>query len=93
MTIPFNFGNIWTDKYMKEINYKDLKFNPFNLIGDEWMLVTAGNKQSGCNTMTASMICLFISFTKSDMHDVAETLSYLFANVLPNPNDVARRSN
>ena len=26
------------------------------------------------------------------MHDVAETLSYLFANVLPNPNDVARRS-
>ena len=31
-----------------------MKFNPFNLIGDEWMLVTAGNKQSGCNTMTAS---------------------------------------
>ena len=39
---------------MKEINYKDMKFNPFNLIGGEWMLVTAGNKQSGCNTMTAS---------------------------------------
>ena len=39
---------------MKEISYKDMKFNPFNLIGDEWMLVTAGNKQSGCNTMTAS---------------------------------------
>ena len=39
---------------MQEISYKDLKFNPFNLIGDEWMLVTAGNKQSGCNTMTAS---------------------------------------
>ena len=27
---------------MKEINYKDMKFNPFNLIGGEWMLVTAG---------------------------------------------------
>ena len=39
---------------MKEINYKDMKFNPFNLIGSEWMLVTAGNKQSGYNTMTAS---------------------------------------
>ena len=39
---------------MKEISYKDLKFNPFNLIGGEWMLVTAGNEQTGCNTMTAS---------------------------------------
>lgn len=39
---------------MKEINYKDLKFNPFNLIGDEWLLVTAGNEKDGCNTMTAS---------------------------------------
>ena len=38
---------------MKEINYKDMKFNPFNLIGDEWMLVTAGDENS-CNTMTAS---------------------------------------
>jgi len=24
---------------MKVINYKDMKFNPFNLIGGEWMLV------------------------------------------------------
>jgi hypothetical protein len=29
---------------MKEINYKEMKFNPFNLIGGEWMLVTAGNQ-------------------------------------------------
>ena len=28
---------------MQEINYKDMKFNPFNLIGGEWMLVTAGD--------------------------------------------------
>ena len=27
---------------LKEVSYKDLKFNPFRLIGDEWMLVTAG---------------------------------------------------
>jgi len=39
---------------MKEISYKDLQFNPFNLIGDVWMLVTAGNPETGCNTMTAS---------------------------------------
>ncbi len=39
---------------MKETKYKDLKFNPFNLIGGEWMLVSAGNEISGCNTMTAS---------------------------------------
>lgn len=39
---------------MKEINYKEMKFNPFNLIGGEWMLVSAGSEQSGCNTMTAS---------------------------------------
>jgi len=39
---------------MKEISYKDLQINPFNLIGDTWMLVTAGNPETGCNTMTAS---------------------------------------
>lgn len=25
---------------MKEVSYKDLKFNPLNLIGGEWMLMT-----------------------------------------------------
>ena len=39
---------------MKEVNVKDLAFNPFTLIGHEWMLVTAGNEKRGCNTMTAS---------------------------------------
>ena len=49
---------------MKEINYKEMKFNPFNLIGGEWMLVTAGDENSSLqakrpkgravNTMTAS---------------------------------------
>ena len=39
---------------MKEISYEKMKFNPFNLIGGEWMLVSAGSEQSGCNTMTAS---------------------------------------
>ena len=38
---------------MQEISYKDLKFNPFNLIGGEWMLITAGDENSpnGCNLL------------------------------------------
>ncbi|MCI8455296.1 MAG: flavin reductase family protein [Lachnospiraceae bacterium] len=37
----------------KEIDIRELSFNPFTKIGSEWMLVTAGNEQ-GFNTMTAS---------------------------------------
>lgn len=37
----------------KEIDAKELKFNPFTKIGSEWMLITAGNKEK-FNTMTAS---------------------------------------
>lgn len=37
----------------KEISVKDLKDNPFRLIGEEWMLIAAGNKDA-CNMMTAS---------------------------------------
>lgn len=39
---------------MKEVSYKELKFNPFNLLGKEWMLISAGSEQTGCNTMTIS---------------------------------------
>ena len=38
---------------MKEISYKDLSFNPFTRISDEWMLISAGD-ENGYNTMTAS---------------------------------------
>lgn len=37
----------------KEIKPEEIKDNPFKLIGKDWMLVTAGNKDK-CNTMTAS---------------------------------------
>lgn len=37
---------------LKEIDLKELKFNPMTLIGKEWMLVSAGNEKS-FNTMTA----------------------------------------
>lgn len=43
-----------SDTIMNEVNYKNLKLNPFNLIGGEWMLISAGNEVTGCNTMTAS---------------------------------------
>lgn len=33
---------------------EDLKINPISLIGRDWMLITAGNKERGFNTMTAS---------------------------------------
>lgn len=37
----------------KEVDAKQLQFNPFTKIGKEWMLVTAGNGEK-FNTMTAS---------------------------------------
>ena len=37
----------------KEIKPEELKDNPFDLIGKEWMLITAGDERK-CNTMTAS---------------------------------------
>lgn len=38
---------------LKKVDVKDLKDNVFSLIGDEWMLITAGTAER-CNTMTAS---------------------------------------
>ena len=39
---------------MKEISIEQLKVNPVTLIGGEWALLTAGNKENGFNTMTGS---------------------------------------
>lgn len=38
---------------MKKIDPKSLNQNVFSLIGDQWMLITAGTAEQ-CNTMTAS---------------------------------------
>jgi flavin reductase (DIM6/NTAB) family NADH-FMN oxidoreductase RutF len=38
---------------LKEINIRDLQFNPFKLIGEEWMLISAGDENKH-NMMTAS---------------------------------------
>lgn len=40
-----------------------LKINPFDLIGKEWLLITAGNQK--CNTMTASWGGLGVIWNKS----------------------------
>lgn len=37
----------------KKVNINELMLNPFTLIGDEWMLITAGDEDKH-NTMTAS---------------------------------------
>lgn len=36
-----------------KVNVKDLQFDPIQMIGREWMLITAGDENQ-CNTMTAS---------------------------------------
>ena len=38
---------------LRPIDPKQITANPFSLIGDQWMLITAGNGEK-CNTMTAS---------------------------------------
>ena len=47
----------------KEIDIKSLQFNPFTMINDEWMLLSAGNKQK-CNTMTVSWGSLGVLWNK-----------------------------
>ena len=38
---------------MNKVDVKSLKLNPFTAIGEDWLLLTAGNKDNA-NTMTAS---------------------------------------
>ncbi|TFG63152.1 MAG: flavin reductase family protein [Spirochaetales bacterium] len=47
----------------KEIRPEDIKDNVFNLIGENWMLITAGT-QSSWNTMTASWGTLGVLWEK-----------------------------
>ncbi len=38
----------------KKLDVKDFNANPFTTIGQEWMLLSAGNEENGYNTMTVS---------------------------------------
>jgi flavin reductase (DIM6/NTAB) family NADH-FMN oxidoreductase RutF len=46
---PIPAGSQWVDKHIKEFSG-----SPSSRIGEEWMLITAGNTQGDWNTMTAS---------------------------------------
>ncbi|MBQ7386306.1 MAG: flavin reductase [Ruminococcus sp.] len=48
----------------KEIDIKELEFSPFEKIGKQWMLITAGNKEA-FNTMTASWGGLGVLWNKN----------------------------
>ena len=48
----------------KEIDIKELKMSPFEKIGKQWMLITAGNKEA-FNTMTASWGGLGVMWNKN----------------------------
>ncbi len=48
----------------KKIDISELSFNPFEKIGKQWMLLTAGNKDS-YNTMTASWGQLGVLWNKN----------------------------
>lgn len=48
----------------EKIDVKTLEGNPFAMIDDQWMLVTAGTKEK-CNTMTASWGTLGIMWNKN----------------------------
>lgn len=39
---------------MREISIRELNLNPYDKIGKEWMLLTAGGETRGYNTMTCS---------------------------------------
>ncbi|MDA3845878.1 MAG: flavin reductase family protein [Vallitaleaceae bacterium] len=55
-------GNI--NGYFKQQDIKDFNSNPFNIIGKDWMLVTAGNFDK-INTMTASWGGLGVLWAKN----------------------------
>lgn len=60
-----------------EINPKELAITPFSLIGDEWMLVTAGN-QEHYNTMTASWGGVGVMWGKNVAYSVIRPQRYTF---------------
>lgn len=47
-----------------EIKAEEVKENPFDLIGKQWMLITAGNEEK-CNTMTASWGAMGVMWGKN----------------------------
>ncbi len=62
----------------KSINLNDFeKINPFNLIGNEWMLITAGGKNN-FNTMTASWGTMGVLWNKNIVSCFVRPQRYTF---------------
>ena len=59
----------------KEISPEMLRKNPFQMIGKEWMLITAGNKTKA-NTMTASWGGLGVMYGKNVAYIVVRPQRY-----------------
>ena len=58
---------------MKEIDFKDVKLNPFTAFGKDWMLVTAGNEKDGFNTMTIGWGHLGAIWEREGLHNSIPT--------------------
>lgn len=69
----------------KEINVSELNINPFNKIGKEWMLITAGDEK-GWNTMTASWGFMGVMWNKNVVEAVIRpsrhTIGFVESNEL-----------
>lgn len=61
--------------HYKEISPEVLRKNPFQLIGKEWMLITAGN-EAKANTMTASWGGLGVMYGKNVAYIVVRPQRY-----------------
>ncbi len=62
---------------MKEISVSELKLNPFDEIGREWFLVTAGD-ESGFNTMTAGWGFMGVMWGKNVFEAVVRPCRYTY---------------
>lgn len=61
----------------KEVNIKNFSFEPFKRIGDDWMLITAGDEQK-YNTMTASWGGLGVLWNKNVTFSFVRPQRYTF---------------
>ncbi|MGN0691045.1 MAG: flavin reductase family protein [Oscillospiraceae bacterium] len=64
---------------MHEIDISSLSFNPFEKIGKQWFLITAGDKKKGFNTMTASWGFMGVMWGKDCIQAVVRPNRYTFS--------------
>lgn len=67
----------------REIPVTELSFNPFDKIGKEWMLITAGD-ENGWNTMTASWGFMGVMWRKNILETVIRPSRYTYEFIKKN---------